>query len=154
MAITLVPIKRKEQIHIMKIDYEDWKLLQNYTWFVSAQGYVVRNTYCKLTKKEGMESIHRSICKPTNKYDIDHINGDKLDNQRCNLRICTRMQNTHNKITKGVSLDKRRNLWRSYITVNKKTIWLGYYKTEKEAMVSRKNAEKFYFKEFARINVL
>ena len=91
---------------------------------------------------------------------IDHINRDRLDNRKNNLRIATHQQNTINRSVQsnnisnipGVSWRKDRNKWRAYIAVNKKQISLGMFKTKEEAIKARKEGEIKYFGEFAPIN--
>lgn len=91
--------------------------------------------------------------------EIDHINLDRSDNRFCNLRVATKSQNASNaKIRKnnksgfkGVCLDKRRNLWKSEITLNYKTFFLGYYSSPIEAHQAYcQSAEKLHG-EFARM---
>lgn len=74
---------------------------------------------------------------------IDHVNHDRKDNRFLNLREATRVQNNHNTIVKrgdakhtsfrGVEWHKRDQKWFSRITVNKKRIMLGYFKTAEAA---------------------
>lgn len=78
--------------------------------------------------------------KPGDPFDVDHINGDKLDNRKANLRICTRQQNLQNrlKITgtskyRGVSWDPERQMFRAQATINYRNHFLGRYATEEEA---------------------
>jgi hypothetical protein len=75
---------------------------------------------------------------------IDHIDGNPLNNRVNNLRLGTQAQNCQNKIAKGYNFDKRRNKWRSYINLNRKQIWLGYFDTEEEAKQARAEAVKKY----------
>ena len=91
---------------------------------------------------------------------VDHINRNKLDNRKANLRTSTRRENTINKSVQsnntsnipGVSWRKDRNKWRAYITVNGKQISLGMFKDKEEAVKARKEGEREYFGEFAPIN--
>ena len=72
---------------------------------------------------------------------VDHRNGDSLDNRWCNLRNASCAQNQHNQKRqrintsgfKGVSFDKRYNRWRSQIRANGKRYWLGSFKTAEAA---------------------
>lgn len=148
MTTVLIPIKRKGQIHIMKIDYEDWQVLKDCTWFVDANGYAVRNDYNKITKEESMTYCHRAIMHPGKGFTVDHINGNRLDNRRVNLRNCTQQQNCFNKKSMGVCFESRRSSWRAYITVNGKQKHLGNHKTKEQAIEARKIAEHQLFKEF------
>jgi hypothetical protein len=95
-------------------------------------------------------------CMPEN--EIDHIDGNGLNNKIENLREATRIENAKNlqkysrntSGTTGVSFHKETNKWVAYIQVNKKMMYLGEYKEIKDAIDVRKNAEKTYFKQWAR----
>ena len=83
---------------------------------------------------------------------IDHINGIKNDNQLSNLRYCTNRENQtfnnvrgkENRTSKyhGVGFHKGTNKWRARIFINKKSVWLGLFKTEIEAYNSYQNKLK------------
>lgn len=73
---------------------------------------------------------------------IDHINGDRSDNRFCNLREVTNAENAQNRRIQqkggksgllGVSFDKKTKKYRSRITVDGKTINLGFFETPQEA---------------------
>ena len=84
--------------------------------------------------------------------DIDHINGNKIDNRIDNLRIVTHRVNMQNRKKHragrlvGASYRKGHNDWRSDIVIDKTSIWLGYYKTEQEAHEAYKIACKYIAK--------
>lgn len=90
------------------------------------------------------------------KEDIDHINGDRLDNRFVNLREATRSQNLMNSGLKarnktghiGVNFDKDRNKFVAQIKVNKKQKHLGRYSKLEDAVSARKAAEEIYYREF------
>lgn len=90
---------------------------------------------------------------------IDHINGDKLDNRRQNLRICTSADNAKNQKVqenkigktsryKGVYWHKRANKWMARIG----GMYLGIYHSEIDAALVYNEASKKYHGEFGRIN--
>ena len=88
---------------------------------------------------------------------IDHINRDKLDNRKCNLRISDKTGNNRNVglqknntsgIT-GVGWNRQMNKWIAQITVNYKTIYLGSFNDKEDAIKCRLTAEKKYFGEYA-----
>ncbi len=91
---------------------------------------------------------------------IDHINGDGRDNRRANLRLATSTQNNYNRrITsrltskyKGVDYRPSKKAYRARITVNKKKIFLGYFKSEIDAAKAYDLAARKYHKEFAALN--
>jgi hypothetical protein len=90
--------------------------------------------------------------------DIDHINGDKSDNRRCNIRLATRSQNIANvraiSSVKGVSWDKRKCKWQAQIKINGRNVYLGYFGNPQEAAAAYDFAAYVLFEEFARLNVL
>lgn len=105
--------------------------------------------------------LHREVVGAIKGEEVDHINHNRLDNRRENLRICSKTQNMHNipngrgkSSYKGVSMDSRVKFkkWRATIVVNKKQIGLGYYLTELEAALAYNKAALQYFGEYACIN--
>jgi len=93
---------------------------------------------------------------------VDHINGNILDNRKQNLRFCTLSQNGMNrkKATntssrfKGVHFWTLGNCFKATITINRKNIHLGNFKTEIEAAIAYNSAAIELYGEFARINDL
>ena len=90
---------------------------------------------------------------------IDHINGDKLDNRLENLREATAFQNCHNRSIgvrnksgrKGVFWNKAENRWQARITVNGTRIFLGSHKDVALAAFIYECAAEKYHGEFARL---
>jgi hypothetical protein len=82
---------------------------------------------------------------------IDHINGDKHDNRIENLRVVTSAQNSQNRRVRGVTYEKRQTSrpWRARIMVNYKSITLGYFATEAEALAEYQRAKLMYHESFA-----
>ena len=84
--------------------------------------------------------------------EVDHINGNRIDNRLCNLRDVTRSQNAqnidkkkHNKSGhKGVYWDKKNLKWFSYINIDRRMIFLGRFIDLHEAVKARKEAELIY----------
>ena len=94
----LVPLT-KNQFAI--IDEEDDPWIGQYKWFCSAYGYAVRGA-----DKGGRRTIlymHRVILGTSPGIQVDHINGNRLDNRRCNLREVTSAQNKYNMRRRGGS---------------------------------------------------
>jgi hypothetical protein len=91
--------------------------------------------------------------------EIDHKDGDGLNNRRDNLRVATRTQNMQNKrinrssVTKlkGVDYHAKSNAWRARITVNGKVIHLGFFATPDLAFAAYREAAETHFGEFARL---
>jgi len=133
-----------------KVDDSDYKALSRYTWWENCNGYAWRQVQKTINGKRSRRSIfmHRVIVNTPDGLDTDHINNDKLDNRKSNLRAVSRsinMLNTlirsnNNSGTIGVSFFKPNGKWRSYITINGKQRSLGYFTEKSEAIKARKNA--------------
>jgi hypothetical protein len=97
--VVVVEIKCKGKIYEAYIDYDDYPLISKYTWNTNDDP---RAGYAKSTERVG-ESIkgvnmHRLILGITGtSIIVDHINGNKLDNRKCNLRVCKQVENCHNQ---------------------------------------------------------
>jgi hypothetical protein len=79
---------------------------------------------------------------------IDHINHQKNDNRKCNLRFCTNAQNMMNRKAKGCYFDQISGKFRPYIFINGKIKQLGYFDNLEEAIKIRKEAEIMYYGEY------
>lgn len=91
--IRYIPLTRG--LHAI-VDAEDYEWLSKYKW--SVQPAACGETwYAKRTYRGHLVLMHRLIMKPPKGMFVDHINGNGLDNRRCNLRICTPMQNSCNR---------------------------------------------------------
>lgn len=121
------------------IDAEDVDKVKNIKWRKNCNGYAINNSHCS-------EYIHRRVIE----HDgfVDHINGNRLDNRKCNLRPCTRSQNQMNVDYKGVYLHKDGVRWYAKIKINQKQLYLGVFDYKEEALYARLVAEKLLFKEF------
>jgi|ERR1017187_5103610 hypothetical protein len=117
------------------LDDEDLDLVRGRTWHIGLPGYVEAQTTIRLH----CEIVGRCIGRPlTGSEMVDHINGDKLDNRRANLRVvsasengCNRMRANRNSRSgiRGVHLDKRTRLWVAQASPNRKNHFLGRHKT-------------------------
>jgi len=118
-----------------KVDDEDYERLKKYKWYY-------QNTYVyRINKKKEMVLMHREIMglSKGDGLEVDHINTDdednKLNNQKENLRICTRTENGKNRKRnknntsgyKGVYWDKSVTKWTTIICNNGKLIYLGLF---------------------------
>ena len=151
----------------VQIDDEDWDKVKGYNWYID---FTKRNVpYVKHTihfkgdrNHKSQIRMHRLImgCATGDGSVVDHINGNTLDNRKSNLRICTVEENNMNQNIyknntsgyKGVTWNKKRNVWVVYLAVNKKNKYLGdYHDPVEAAIVYDINALK-YRGEFARTN--
>lgn len=134
-------------------DKDDFDLIKDKCWRENkTSGYIVTATNSKTNI-----ALHRLVMNcPEGKY-IDHINRNRTDNRKSNLRFSTLQENNYNKDNKnncssghkGVSWNKRMNKWETYIFKNKKKILLGYFINLDEAIKVREKAEIQYFGNFS-----
>lgn len=142
------------------LDDEDWFLCSKYSWSITNQGYV-RTLLKTVNRKRYYVNMHRFILNLIDpKIIVDHINMDKTDNRKSNLRICKHQQNQFNRPYqinnkwnyKGVSFCKRKNRFRALIKLNGKQIYIGVYKTPIEAALAYNAKAKELFGEYAYLN--
>ena len=148
------------------IDDEDFEQVSKQKWCALYDGhnwYAFRNKVIQNKPyKQITESLHRFLLMPNKGQEVDHINGDTLDNRRCNLRVCTHAENTHNSrkpktgLTskyKGVDWYNPGKKFRARIHVYRvKRKSLGYFKDEIKAALAYDAAALKYYGEFARLN--
>lgn len=137
------------------VDKDDFLYLNQYKWHLG-NGYVRRTTYSSGNKKN--IRMHRVIMRSEKGCMVDHINGNKLDNRKENLRICTHQENMRNRkipLTnktgyKGIREKKFGKKWEVQIGVNHKNIYLGTFSNKQEAIRIYSIAAKKYFGDFMR----
>ena len=81
----------------LKIDLKDKWLLDKFHWYIATNGYVVAQEPGKNHKTRRKFYLQRLILDAPKDKQVDHINLDKLDNRRCNLRLATESQNKMNR---------------------------------------------------------
>ena len=134
-------------------DPEDEHLVRQHTWSI-ARGHI------RTTVGGKTHYLHRLILGAPDGAQIDHINGDKTDNRRCNLRLATHAENQRNKGTrsdsttgfKGVCYDKRSGRYVAYINANGVRTYLGYFKDKCMAARAYDAAAIKQHGAFARLN--
>jgi hypothetical protein len=112
--------------------------------------------YVRISGGTNREYLHRLIASPPPNMTVDHINNNPLDNRRCNLRIATQHENNCNRVPletgtskyRGVSWNKQKRKWQALIMFNRKSFFLGYHKTELEALDAYEARAKELFGEF------
>lgn len=135
-------------------DLEDYDKIKNFYW-ENNHGYAVARIY----ELENQEYIymHRLIIGAKNEEIVDHIDRNRLNNFKNNLRITDNSGNARNAslaknntsgIT-GVTFDKRNNKWIAQITTHYQNKRLGSFINKEDAIRARLCAEKEYFGEFA-----
>lgn len=128
------------------IDDEDFDRIAQIKWYIFRDGYVRGH----LNGKTAL--MHRLVLDYSGNLDIDHINHNKLDNRKSNLRICNRSQNMANSIDdgyKGVTWHKRAHKWAVYVGYNYKRFYLGLFDNREDAKMAYDRKAKELFGEFA-----
>ena len=148
------------QNKITWVDDRDYDKLSKYKWCAKESG---GKKFYAIRRKSIVGShiyMHKEIMNFPERYEVDHINGNTLDNRRSNLRVCSHKQNIRNqKLSaasssgyKGVSQVKSTKRWMAYIKVNQKRIYLGTFEDKINAAIAYNEAAKKHFGEFARLN--
>lgn len=143
------------------VDDSDYDFLNKWKWHInSTRGkyYAVRNIKLK-NGKRSLVKMHRLIMDTSIGMEVDHIDGDGLNNQRKNLRNCTKFENAKNRLIgknnksgfKGVSWNKQKKKWHAYISCNKKLMSLGFFSTKEDAYKSYCDACTKYHREFSKL---
>lgn len=146
-----IPLSRKgfaKQDYAL-IDLEDYSRVSNFKWYFT-------DRYIRAVMYGNTISLHRFILNYFGTKDVDHINGNTLDNRKANLRICSHSRNIINSKKRkdntsgitGVYWDKTNKKWVAKITVSNKLKTLGCFKNKDKAIVCRTKAVKKYYKEF------
>lgn len=133
------------------VDNEDLEKLSKYSWYKHSEGYAVTNINKKYTL------MHRFLLNAKRNEVVDHINGNKLDNRKSNLRLASPAQNMMNSRGrnkfKGVSkTQSKTSPWRATIKINQKSIHIGAFKTELEAAYAYDSKAREIFGQFAKTN--
>jgi len=166
------------------VDEEDWDKVKNYTWRLqydtrygrigSVRTNIIREPRerrnPKFTSRRGWEKagfkekqlkIHNVILDhDPNKSNliVDHINGNVLDNRKCNLRLCTRAENARNvkkskSNTSGyIGVSKESTKWLACVTLDGKVYRAGRFEDKVEAARARDRKAIELHGEFARLN--
>jgi hypothetical protein len=112
------------------VDEADYELLVKYPWHAQMTGYAACSSLG--------QSMHRFLLQPPRDMQIDHINGNKLDNRRENLRVVTHAQNQMNRPAransyKGVKRSENGRRWVVGVMSDYKAFHVGTFDTQEEA---------------------
>lgn len=148
------------------VDDDDFTQLAAHRWhvWVRRRPNQLEHCYAATVVNGKAISMHRLLLGAPHNYEVDHRDGNGLNNQRSNLRLCSRQENTRNQRLslrsksgfKGVTMQRKRAAyakpWNAYIEVNKRTIHLGYFSEPQAAAAAYDEAALRHFGEFAKTN--
>jgi hypothetical protein len=142
------------------VDDEDFEMLSAINWNSSGEN---REYFIKSDgKRNKKEYLHRFLLGAKKGEVVDHINGQKFDNRKSNLRICTQTENHMNQRTqqrkkssmfKGVGFHQWANKFRAYIKINGKARQLGLFNTQHDAAFAYDMKAFELFGKFAKPNL-
>lgn len=155
-----IPLNRGKYALVDDADF-DW--LNQWRWNIHSNGCAKRNISKTVNGKRKFKTIrmHRLIMNPPEGFEVDHINGDPLDNRRENLRVCKHSENCRNtKWQKGKSqfkgVYKYKNKWGEWwaarIRIHPHRYVIGYFHEEMEAAFAYDLAALSLHGEYARLN--
>lgn len=148
--------------YVCLVDDEDYEYLTQWKWHFWC-GYAKR--FGRVTEGENKRAVfmHRAILNPPDGVPVDHRNGDRLDNRRSNIRICTPAENARNcklrkdsKVgIKGVIAIKHSSGTVGYVArirFNKEEHYLGYFADPESASAAYNAASVRLHGEFSWMN--
>jgi len=155
---TITVISKNGAEHTIILDDGDFEQLSKMRWTIG-KGYAFR--MIAITKWTSVrKELVDYILPPIAGMERDHINGNKLDNRRSNLRYCTHSQNMYNRKTKrgkhnlyiGVRKSTTQGKWIASVAVGRHQKYIGTYSTEVEAAKARDYVASQLHGEFAKLN--
>lgn len=155
-----IPLHGKGEGKYALVDDDEYELVNKYRWHLHEFGYAI--TKPRINGHKPTVRMHRLIMQYPDGVFTDHINGNKLDNRKRNLRPCTHMQNTWNRSKpanntsgyRGVRWIKKDNRWQAEIMVEHTPVFIGYFKDKHEAAYVRDQFAMQLHGEFAYTNLL
>lgn len=126
------------------IDAADAERVSQYRWYVGSGGYATHSLSRRREEKNPVEiKLHRFLMglRPGDLMQVDHINRDRLDNRRSNLRLVTAAEQAQNQGSsrgssskyRGVVWHRRIGKWQASIRIDNRLTHLGYFTDEDEA---------------------
>jgi hypothetical protein len=141
---------------IALVDEDMFEYLNQWRWFCNSNGYAIRHKHIRISKNKYKNKIirmHVLINETPNGLVTDHINRNKLDNRKENLRSVTKslnainskLNNNNRSGVNGVYFDNFTGKWRAELKKDYRKYTLGRYKLLKDALEARKCAERLYY---------
>ncbi len=148
------------QGQVAVIDDTDFDNLKAFNWFAvkDRDRWYAATSIVRDDGKRQLLRMHRFVADAPAEMQVDHINGNGLDNRRSNLRVCTHQENQWNRQAaprnsttglQGVNYNKANKNFRAAIKHNKKSIHLGVFSTKEAAFEAYKAASIKFKGEFS-----
>lgn len=137
-------------------DLEDLPIVQKHkNWYCDKDGYLVNGYFYNGSRR--IARFHRLVMNAKPGQCVDHINKNRADNRKANLRCCEHSENDRNRSlyssnvsgVAGVHFDKQRRKWVASISYNHRKIYLGRYAVKEDAILARLTKEIELYKEFS-----
>lgn len=132
---SITTIESKSKTYHVKISPEDFEKVGKYRWYITQNGYAITSIKYKRTRMH-----HLIMGKPPKGKQTDHIDRNRLNNKRSNLRFVSSLQNGQNST--GVGIRQRGNSWEGNLCFNYRKYFKGGFKTKDEAMEWRDFTKK------------
>lgn len=149
------------QGYVAVVDEEDFESVSAHCWHVQVDKRRPSIQYARRDVGDSAVFMHQQILGFPKGCEIDHINGNGLDNRKKNLRKSSKSQNHQNQIIRGDSktgfkgvsrYSNRPGLWRARISVGGKRLHLGCFSSPEEAARAYDEAAEKHFGEYAKLN--
>ena len=145
------------------VDADDFERLNQYKWHWAHPGYAKRlvSDRSGIRRRQVGVYMHRMVRTAPDGMVVDHINREKLDNRKANLRVATRRQNGWNRKFKrkggkthynGIRWDRNKQTWQVRLTINGRRESFGYYADEEAAAKAYDRIAKKHRGEYAVLN--
>ena len=149
------------------LDEDDFEYYSKWNWGINSSGYARRTHYDPATKKQRTLLLHKDITKTDKNNKIDHINRNKLDNRKQNLRVVSQSVNCHNQVFKkrtintnipyaGVDIDHAIKIKKYFTVINVQGVKFNFggQETAEEAAKIYDCAALYFFGQKTRLNYL
>jgi hypothetical protein len=140
------------------VDDADLSLVAGYRWHIQQTSPDHRYAKTSLSERRTV-LMHRLILSAPRGKCVDHIDGNGLNNQRTNLRLCTTAENLRNRVRtrslsgyRGVAWDHIHEKWQAHFTLNRKAVTLGNFKDPADAARCWDEAARKHYGAFGTFN--
>ena len=152
-----IAIKNSDEPAI--VDDSDYEYVSRFRWALHPKGYAQRTVAAGLKHRTVL--MHREIMNTPKGLQTDHVNLNKLDNRKSNLRVCTSSENKQNQRAyannksgyKGVSWNANKKKWTAQIKAGGRVRNLGSFLALEDAARTYDLAASRYFGEYAQLNM-